>query len=149
MSVKYSYAEFNTYPNCLRTKHQSNTHYKIGKKNTSRTIINVLACFNCYLSYKAAAFLSHIIRKPVFAYAKTKAQINCALTAQLISAFVFATRIVQFLFFLNPKFQASGHPLCLYRLVCVVPGRKPQRPVFSSCGSFHLVFSEVRLQGCR
>ena len=29
-------------------------------------------------------------------------------TAQLISAFVFATRIVQHLFFLNPKFQASG-----------------------------------------
>ena len=30
------------------------------------------------------------------------------LTAKLISAFVFATRIVQFLFFLNPKFQASS-----------------------------------------
>ena len=29
-------------------------------------------------------------------------------TAKLISAFVFATRIVQFLFYLNPKFQASS-----------------------------------------
>ena len=29
-----------------------------------------------------------------FAYAKTKAQISCAVTAQLISVFVFATRIV-------------------------------------------------------
>ena len=29
----------------------------------------------------------------VFAYAKTKAQISCAVTAQLISAFVFATQI--------------------------------------------------------
>ena len=46
-------------------------------------------------------------------------------TAQLISAFVFATRIVQFLFFLNPKFQASS----------VRIGRKPQRPVFSLSGS--------------
>ena len=30
------------------------------------------------------------------------------LTAQLISTFVFATRIVQFLYYLNPKFQASS-----------------------------------------
>ena len=29
-------------------------------------------------------------------------------TAKLISAFVFATWIVQFLFFLNPKFQVSS-----------------------------------------
>ena len=42
------------------------------------------------------------------AYAKTKAQISFTVTAKLISAFVFATRIVQFLFFLNPKFQASS-----------------------------------------
>ena len=33
--------------------------------------------------------------------------------------FVFATRIVQFLFFLNPKFQASSHLLCLHSSVCV------------------------------
>ena len=43
-----------------------------------------------------------------FAYAKPKAQISCAVTAQLISAFVFATGIVQSLVFLNPKFQASS-----------------------------------------
>ena len=42
------------------------------------------------------------------AYAKTKAQISFAVTAKLISAFVFATWIVHFLFFLNPKFQASS-----------------------------------------
>ena len=47
----------------------------------------------------------------IFAYAKTKAQISFAVTAKLISAFVFATRIVQFLFFLNLKFQASSHLL--------------------------------------
>ena len=45
----------------------------------------------------------------IFAYAKTKTQISCAVTAQLISVFVFATRIVQSLFFVNPKFQASSH----------------------------------------
>ena len=40
-------------------------------------------------------------------------------------AFVFATRIVQFLSYLNPKFQASGSFLCLYRPVCVGPVQKP------------------------
>ena len=52
-----------------------------------------------------------VTRKPDYAYAKTKAQISCAVcaktkaqiscavTAQLISAFVFATGIEQFLFF--------------------------------------------------
>ena len=47
------------------------------------------------------------MREP--AYVKTKAHISCAVTAQLISAFVFATYIVQSLFFLNPKFQAYNH----------------------------------------
>ena len=48
------------------------------------------------------------MRKPDFAYAKTKAQISCAVTAQLISAFDFATQIVQSLFFLNLRFQPSS-----------------------------------------
>ena len=42
-----------------------------------------------------------------------------------ISAFVFATQIVQFLFYLNQKFQASSSFLCLYSWVCVGPVRKP------------------------
>ena len=70
------------------------------------------------------------------AYAKTKAQISFAVTAKLISAFVFATRIVQFLFYLNPKFQAISSFLGLYRPVCVGPGRKPRRPVFLRRGSY-------------
>ena len=41
-----------------------------------------------------------------FAYAKTKLQSSCAITVQLISTFVFATYMVQFLAFLNPKFLA-------------------------------------------
>ena len=39
---------------------------------------------------------------------KTKAQISRAVTAQLISAFVFTTRIVHFLPYLYPKFQDSS-----------------------------------------
>ena len=36
--------------------------------------------------------------------AKTKTQISLAVTVKLISAFVFASRIMQFLYLLNPKF---------------------------------------------
>ena len=60
------------------------------------------------------------MRKPDFCiYAKIKTQI----TAKLISAFVFATWIVQSLFYLNPKSLYSSHLLLLYRPVCVGPGR--------------------------
>ena len=50
--------------------------------------------------------MSRGMRNQRFAYAKTKTQISCAVTAQLISAFVFAIWIVQYLFILNTKFQA-------------------------------------------
>ena len=79
--------------------------------------------------------MSRVVRKPVFAYAKTKTQISLAVTAKLIIAFAFAIQIVQSLYYLHPKFQASSHLLWLYRSVCVGPGRKPRRPVFSQRGS--------------
>ena len=75
-----------------------------------------------------------------FAYAKTKTKISCAVTAQLISTFVFATWIVRPLFYLNPTFQAPSHLLWLYNPVCVGHGRKPRSPVFSQRGS--IVFSD-------
>ena len=74
----------------------------------------------------------------LFAYAKTKTQISFMETAKLISAFVFATRIVQSLYFLNTKFQASSHLLWLHSPVCVGPGQKPWRPVFSQWGSYYI-----------
>ena len=45
--------------------------------------------------------------------------------AYQLRAFVFATRIVQFLFYLTPKFQAFSLLLELYRPVCVRYVRKP------------------------
>ena len=51
--------------------------------------------------------------KPTICIGENKAHISFA-----VSAFVFATRIVQFLLCLTPKF------LCLYRSVCVGPVRK-------------------------
>ena len=47
--------------------------------------------------------MSLVIRKPAFCISKTKMQIGCAVT------FVFATQIVQSLYFLNRKFQTSSH----------------------------------------
>ena len=75
---------------------------------------------------------------------KTKTQISFAITTKLISGFVFATRIVQSLYFLNTKIQASSHLLWLYSLVCVGPGRKPRRPVFSERGSYHMCDRDTR-----
>ena len=67
------------------------------------------------------------MRKPFFfAYAKTKTQISFAVTAKLISAFVFPTPRVLSLYFLNMKFQASSHLVWSYSLVCVRPGGKPE-----------------------
>ena len=50
---------------------------------------------------------------PLVTYAKTKTQISFAVTAKLISAFVFATRIVQSLYFLITKSSVAVEPgLC-------------------------------------
>ena len=67
---------------------------------------------------------------------KTRTQISLTVTAKLISAFVFATRMVQSLYFLNPKFQACSDLLWSYSPVCVRPGRKSRRPVFSQRGLY-------------
>ena len=86
---------------------------------------------------------SRIMRKTVFAYANTKAQLSFAVIAKPISAFVFAIPIVQSLYFLNPKFQASYHLLWLYNPVCMGPGKKKRRPVFSHRGSYLPLLLEV------
>ena len=62
-------------------------------------------CINVMIFPAPGSSLKNVLKETcnqIFAYAKTKAQISFAVTAKLISAFVFATGIVQFLFFLNP-----------------------------------------------
>ena len=53
-------------------------------------------------------YLSRLMGKPTICIGEDKDadQLRGVITAKLISAFVFATRIVQFLFHLNPKFEA-------------------------------------------
>ena len=46
-----------------------------------------------------------VSENPQYDYAKPKAQISCAVTAQLISTVVFVTLILQFLSYLIPKFK--------------------------------------------
>ena len=86
--------------------------------------------------------------KPFFVYAKTKAQTSCAVTAQLISAFVFATKIVQSLFFLNLKFLASSHLLWVCGPGCVGPCWKPRSQIVSCRGSF-LCLDSGKLQNSK
>ena len=71
--------------------------------------------------------MSRVIKKPAFCICENKDADQLAVKAKLISAFVFATRIVQSLYFLNPKFQVSSHLLWLYSPVCIGPGRKPRK----------------------
>ena len=61
-------------------------------------------------------------------------QISCAVAAQLMNTFVFATKIVQSIFFLNLKFHASSLLMLLCRPVCVGSSwkLKPQRPFSQS-----------------
>ena len=92
--------------------------------------------------------MCRVVRKPAFCICETKKQISFAVTAKLISAFVFAIRIVQSLYYLNPKFQASSHLLWPYSLVCVGPGRKPRRPVFSQEAHIKVGVSYTEMLAC-
>ena len=64
------------------------------------------------------------MKKPTFCKCENKGADQ--LHSNCEADFVFATRIVQFLYFLNPKFPASSHLLCLNNWsVCVGPVQKP------------------------
>ena len=66
--------------------------------------------------------MSFVMRKPDFCICKNK-------EADRSAAFVFATQIVQSLYCLYTKFQASSHLVWLYSPapICVGPGRKPPK----------------------
>ena len=70
--------------------------------------------------------MNRLMRKQAFCIRVNKGADQLRSNCEADRAFVFATRIVQFLYILNPKFPASSHPLCLYSLVCVGPIREPQ-----------------------
>ena len=80
-------------------------------------------------------YMSLVVRNPAFCICRiTGADQLCSnCTADQRLCFCY---MVQSLYFLNPKFQASSDLLWLYSPVCVRPGRKPRRLVFSRCRSY-------------
>ena len=76
------------------------------------------------------------MRKPAFCICENKDADQLRGNREADQRLCFHLRIVQSLYYLNPKFQASSHLLWLYRPVCVGPGRKPRRPLFSERGSY-------------
>ena len=76
------------------------------------------------------------MRKPAFCICENKDADQLRGNREADQRLCFRYQIVQSLYFLNPKFQATSHFLWLYSPVCVGPGRKPRRPVFSQRGTF-------------
>ena len=74
---------------------------------------------------KKKQLMSPIMRKSTICIFENKDANSFAVTGKLIIAFVFAIGKVQFFYFLNAKFPASSHVLCLYSSVCVRPVKKP------------------------
>ena len=94
--------------------------------------------------YLLCAYMSLIMRKPAFCICENNNADQLRGNREADQRLCFATQLVQFLFFLNTKFQASSHLPCLYSPVCARPGQKPRRPVFAQRGSYvcDLVSSE-------
>ena len=78
-------------------------------QSCKRVDFNASSALLSFLEKSTMAYEPPRQKNQQFAYAKTKVQISFAVTLKLISAYVFATRKVQTLFFLNPKLQASSH----------------------------------------
>ena len=78
------------------------------------------------------------MRKSAFCICENKDADQLRGNPEADHALVFTTWIIQSLYFLNSKFQASSYLLWLDSPVCVGPGRKPRRPVFSQRGSIYL-----------
>ena len=94
---------------------------------------NLLKWLRVKIPYYQNLLIDHfnsrrVMRKPAFC--------KCEKGAIQISTFVFATRKEQFLYILNPKFQATSHLQWPHSLVCVGPGWKSRRQVFPLRGPF-------------
>ena len=91
-----------------KIKHQDIKQKEPPQKYRLGTISNtkLLAGLNRFCRILTSPSASAVVHNRNFAFAKTKVQISCAIAAQLMSAFVFATQIVQLLFYLHPNFQA-------------------------------------------
>ena len=80
--------------------------------------------------------MSRVVRKPAFCICENKDadQLRGNREADQRLCFRYIDSTIPLLPY--PKFQASNHLLWLYSPVCVGPGQKPRRPVFSERGSY-------------
>ena len=135
-------------PACTVEHNQTSTHTKLGINTKQfepsakgalctgiqlRPTMSRLVCIfvvTLLTGYSTGLLIEPRPEKTGFCICKNK-------TAKLISAFVSVIRIVNSLYYLHPKFQATSDLLWLYRPACVGPGRKPRRPVFSQRGSIY------------
>ena len=77
-------------------------------------------------------YLSRIVRKPNFCLYENKGADQLCSNCESDQRLCFRYSDL----YLYRKFQDSNFLLWLHRSVCVRPGRKPRRPVFSRRGSF-------------
>ena len=95
------------------------------------SLINLIKLYQAKLKHKIRSYEPHHEKTCFFCICE-----NIGADQLHRSAPLFSLHIVQSFYFLNPKYQASSHLLSLYSSVCVGPGRKPQRQVFSRSGSY-------------
>ena len=73
--------------------------------------------------------------KARFCLCENKAADQLCSNCTAVQRLCFATPVVQFLFYLYSKFQASSYPASVTVQLCVRPGRKPRRSLFFRRGS--------------
>ena len=81
--------------------------------NNCRTITKDIQMENTEMRLEHNAHLSLVMRKPAFCICENKDADQLRGNREADQRLVFATRIVQSLYYLNPKFQASSHLLWL------------------------------------
>ena len=70
-------------------------------------------------------FMSRVMIKPTFCICENKGADQLRSNSEADQRLCFATRIVQFLFYLNRNVPVSGNLLCFYSSVYVEPVRRP------------------------
>ena len=88
---------------------QQSRHHEIGRSIATLMSDEVIRHACRMVDWNVNYDMSRRVGKPTIYTCENQDADQVAVIAKLISAFVFTTQIVQFLYYLNPKFQASSH----------------------------------------